>query len=71
MSEMEQAIGDGTITPDLSHTTFVVAMKKYFGLKPGQALSEFAQELKSLTEADRHEFATMLRTVGYDATRVV
>ena len=34
------------------------ALREYFGLLPNQSISDFAKELKSLTESDRLELAT-------------
>ena len=38
----------------------VSAVLKYFGRKEGQSLTEFASELKSLTDSDRAELAKLL-----------
>ena len=35
----------------------VVAIKAYFGLLPGQTLSQFAAELKALSEDEKDELA--------------
>lgn len=40
----------------------VSAVLKYFGRKEGQSLTEFASELKSLTDMDRKELAELLST---------
>lgn len=48
--------------------SFVSAMKDYFGLKEGQSLNEFAQELRNLSPADKAWFQTNLATVGYEIT---
>lgn len=47
---------------------FVAACKDYFGLKPGQTLGEFAQEIKALTEEDRAWFKAEFTKVGYQIT---
>ena len=39
---------------------FVVACRKFFGMKPGQTLLEFSHELKALTEEDKKELAGLL-----------
>jgi hypothetical protein len=39
---------------------FAWAAKKFFGLKPGQTLREFGDELKPLTAADRKELAALM-----------
>jgi hypothetical protein len=41
-------------------TTFVVGCKKFFGTRKGQSLSEFAKEIRELTEDDRNEMAPLL-----------
>ena len=38
-------------------TKFTVAAKKFFGLREGTTLADFAQELKALSEADKLEIA--------------
>ena len=48
---------------------FVVACKRYFGLKSGQKMSEFAAELKALTPKDREEMAPQLsKALGVTVT---
>jgi len=37
-----------------------VACKQFFGLKTGQAIGEFAAEIRELTPQDREELASML-----------
>lgn len=44
------------------------AMRDFFGMKPGQTLKEFMEELKSLTDADKAEFRTALEARGYVIT---
>ena len=39
---------------------FAVACKRFFGLKAGEKVGEFAQEIKSLTLQDRMELAQLL-----------
>lgn len=45
---------------------FVSACKEYFGLKEGQTLTQFAQELKALTAKDKADLSAMFATVGYE-----
>ena len=40
--------------------TFVVAMRKFFGYRDGHGLSDFAEEIKKLTQQDRVDLAGML-----------
>ena len=40
-------------------------MKEYFGLKPGQTVVQFAQELKELTPESKNEFCDMLNAAGF------
>lgn len=40
--------------------SFATACKKFFGLREGQSLLQFAQEVRGLTPADRAEMAPML-----------
>jgi hypothetical protein len=37
--------------------TAVSAIRQFFGLKPGETLQEFMQELKALTPEDKKELA--------------
>lgn len=46
--------------------SFVAACKNFFGLKEGQSLTEFGQELKALSHEDKMEIAQGLRAVGED-----
>lgn len=54
---------------ELKHTTFIAAMRTFFGMMPGQTLQQFAAEVRELTAKDREDFIGMLRTVGFDATK--
>lgn len=45
--------------------SFVVQCKEFFGMKPGQQLKEFNDELKALTPQDRIDLSTMLTDAGY------
>lgn len=47
-------------------TPFSAAMKKYFGFKDGQTLSEFGAELKALSDADKSWFHAELNRIGVD-----
>lgn len=40
--------------------SFTAAISRYFGKKPGQTLTEFGNELKALTDADKAELLPML-----------
>ncbi len=48
--------------------TFMVAMRDYFGMKPGQKLMEFMAEIKALSADERAWFKANLGTVGYEVT---
>lgn len=52
-------------TADSSKKGFAAQMKVFFGLRPGQALADFAEELKALADEDKEEFAVMLTVAGY------
>lgn len=41
-------------------TSFTKATKDYFGVLPNQKISDFAKELKSLTDDDKREMAAEL-----------
>ena len=49
----------------MKQMTFVAAMRDFFGMKPGETLQEFMQEMKALTQEDREDFRIMLGQVGY------
>lgn len=51
---------------EMKKTSFVMAMREFFGFKEGQTLSQFSEELKALTPEDRAFFARELKTVGYE-----
>lgn len=48
--------------------SFPTACLDFFGKLPNQTTGEFANELKSLTEADRAEFKEALTERGYKLT---
>jgi hypothetical protein len=48
----------------MQQTSFVKAMKDYFGLLPGQTVLQFGAELKALSFEEKCEFANGLRGVG-------
>lgn len=50
----------------MSRTSFVKAMKDFFGLLPGQTVSQFAAELKALSHEGKLDFAAGLRACGID-----
>lgn len=54
---------------DLKHCSFIAACREFFGLKDGQTLQQFAQEIRELTPDDKAEMIQMFRSVGFDATK--
>lgn len=40
--------------------TFMAACRRFFGMKPGQTLTQFAEEVRGLTEEDRKELAPLM-----------
>ena len=46
--------------------TLTVACAKFFGKKPGQALSSFSDEMKALTQKDRNELAEMFKSIDVE-----
>lgn len=50
---------------------FMGACKEFFGLKPGQNLAQFRDEMKELTDKDRRELSQMLADRGIDHERVM
>jgi len=44
--------------------SFAMACKQYFGLRDGQSLQEFAQEVKQLNEQDRAEITKFFVDAG-------
>jgi len=52
-------------------SSFVVCLKKHFGLKPHQTLKEFVAEVKQLTSEDREELTEMLEKEGYEVDESV
>jgi hypothetical protein len=44
----------------MATVSFIIACKRFFGLKPGQGLTDFNQEVKALTPKDRGELSEML-----------
>ena len=40
--------------------SITIAMKRYFGYKQGDKLSDFAKEVRQLTQKDRIELAPLL-----------
>jgi hypothetical protein len=50
----------------MPHIGFVKAMKDFFGLLPGQSVTQFGGELKVLSEVEKQEFAEGLRAIGID-----
>lgn len=48
--------------------TFAIAMKDFFGLKPGQNMAGFIAEMQALDQADRAYFRAGLEANGYKIT---
>lgn len=46
--------------------SLTMALKQYFGMKPEQKISEFAEELKRLTPKDKQELKEMLQAIGIE-----
>jgi hypothetical protein len=44
--------------------SFVARCREFFGLKEGQKLTEFAAELRQLTDKDRLELVEMFNAAG-------
>ena len=47
---------------------FTTACLKFFGKKPDQSLTEFAAELKQLTDQDRDDLRAMFKDIGIEIT---
>lgn len=45
--------------------SLITALLDFFGKKPNQTTSEFADEMKKLTPSDREEFKEALISRGY------
>jgi hypothetical protein len=45
--------------------SFVMAMRDFFGLRPGTKLTDFADELRALSENDKAELRAGLIANGY------
>jgi hypothetical protein len=45
----------------------IATLKAFFGLKAGQALADFAAELRDLTEEDREELVRLIRELDKEA----
>lgn len=48
--------------------SFVSACRTFFGLKPGQTLTQFSQEIKALSPADRAYFVREFAKAGIEIT---
>lgn len=57
-------------SPIKSATTLVAACRRFFDLKTGQGLREFAAEIKELTPKDRDDLVLMFHEIGIDASKV-
>lgn len=53
----------------MEQMTFISACRKFFGIKDGQTLQQFASEIKELTAQDKLDLIEMFKTVGIDATK--
>ena len=45
--------------------SFSMQMRDFFGYRPGQGAKDFAAELKTLSQAEKTDFAEMLNSVGF------
>lgn len=52
----------------MQEMTMALALKTFFGFKPGQSMTEFMQELKELTQEDREYFKREFVKVGIAIT---
>lgn len=50
-------------------STFIAAMKHFFGLLPKQTLQDFGNECKALSDADRAYFTEHLIAAGYPLSK--
>jgi hypothetical protein len=55
----------------MKHCSFIQACREFFGLKDGQTLKEFVDEIRQLSVDDKAELILLFRNVGYDATKTV
>lgn len=53
------------MTSAITPISFIAAMRRFFGLREGQTLTEFSAELKALNDADRAYFRKGLEQNGY------
>ena len=49
----------------LKEATFIGACRQFFGLKQGQTLKEFGDEIKCLSDKDRTDLTDMFTFVGF------
>jgi len=47
------------------YTSSAMAIRDFFGMKPGETISEFMEELKALTREDREELTRLLIKLDY------
>ena len=52
----------------MKEMSLVMALKDYFGMKPGQTSMDFLKEVKELTDEDKIWFRDNLPSVGYKIT---
>lgn len=57
--------------PNIKPTSYIAAMKHFFGFKPEQTLMQFNDELKTLSPEDREFFKSGLRSNGYEIPAAV
>ena len=50
--------------------SLIVALKSYFGFKPGQTTGDFMTEIKALDEADRAYFKRLLEDILFVQTTI-
>jgi hypothetical protein len=46
--------------------TLMLTCKEYFGLKPGQSLNQFGEEMKQLTPQDKADLIELFKVVGIE-----
>lgn len=49
----------------IEQSSYMAAMRTYFGLQPGQTAHSFLLEMKALTEEDNAWFRAQMPNVGY------
>ena len=54
---------------ETSKMSFIVACKKFFGMKIGQSLTDFANEIKAISDKEKAELTHEFQTVGIEITK--